>query len=89
MKILVTDDEAPARSRLSSLLAELEIKGLEVAEATNGAEALKAQQEKGFDVVLMDIKMPVMDGLEAANLLMRMEQPPALIFTTAYDQYAL
>ena len=88
MKILVVDDEPPARARLKSLLAEME--GAQVVgEAGHGAAALDAVTATGAEVVLLDIRMPGMDGLEAAAHLARLEQPPAVIFTTAYDAHAL
>jgi two-component system response regulator AlgR len=88
LKVLIVDDEAPARLRLRSLLAE--IVDVEVAgEAVNGHEALSRTQELVPDVVLLDVRMPGMDGLEAARHLNVLEEPPAVIFTTAFDQYAV
>jgi two-component system response regulator AlgR len=88
LKVLIVDDEAPARERLRSLLAE--IADVEViGESANGHEALKATAELNPDVVLLDVRMPGMDGLEAARHLNVLEEPPAVIFTTAYDQYAV
>lgn len=88
MKVLVVDDEAPARSRLVSMLGDID--GYSVCgEAANGSEALAVAGETRPDVVLMDIRMPGMDGLEAARNLQLLDEPPAVIFTTAYDDYAL
>jgi two-component system, LytTR family, response regulator AlgR len=88
LKVLVVDDELPARERLRSLLAE--IGDLEViGEAVSGQEALAQTHELGPDVVLLDVRMPGMDGLETARHLTVLEEPPAVIFTTAYDQYAV
>jgi two-component system response regulator AlgR len=88
LRILVVDDEAPARERLRSLLAE--IADVEVAgEAANGHEALSRARELAPDVVLLDVRMPGMDGLEAARHLNVLDEPPAVIFTTAFDQYAV
>ncbi len=88
LKVLIVDDEPPARERLRSLLAE--IADVEViGEAANGHEALKTTAELNPDVVLLDVRMPGMDGLEAARHLNVLEEPPAVIFTTAYDQYAV
>jgi two-component system response regulator AlgR len=88
MKILIVDDEPPARDRLRRLLEELD--GCEcLGEAGNGQEAIALASRLSPDVVLMDIRMPGMDGVEAARHLGQLEQPPAIIFTTAYDEYAL
>ncbi|HEX4647770.1 MAG TPA: LytTR family DNA-binding domain-containing protein [Steroidobacteraceae bacterium] len=88
LKVLIVDDEPPARERLRSLLAE--IADVEVAgEAVSGHEALRRVEELAPDVVLLDVRMPGMDGVEAARHLNVLEEPPAVIFTTAYDQYAV
>lgn len=88
MRILIVDDEALARSRLRDLLAD--IGGHQVvAEAANGQEALAQVELSQPDVVLLDIRMPVMDGMEAARRLAALPSPPAVIFTTAYDDQAL
>ena len=88
MKILIVDDEPLARQRLQDMLEAFE--DVEVcAEASNGREALEACESLQPDVVLMDIRMPVMDGLEAARHLSQCDQPPAVIFVTAYDEHAL
>ena len=88
MKVLIVDDEPLARSRLARLLEQLG--GCEVvAEADNGEQAIAACNQHEPDVVLMDIRMPVMDGLQAARHLAAGEQPPAVIFCTAYNDYAL
>ena len=88
LKVLVVDDEGPARERLRSLLTELgdvEVVG----EAASAQEALAATHDLSPDVVLLDVRMPGMDGLEAARHLNVLEEPPAVIFTTAFDQYAV
>jgi two-component system, LytTR family, response regulator AlgR len=88
LKVLIVDDEPPARERLRSLLAE--ITGVVcVGEAMSGQEALAHTHELNPDVVLLDVRMPGMDGLEAARHLTVLEEPPAVIFTTAYDEYAV
>ena len=88
MRVLIVDDEKLARERLKELLND--IGGYTVVgEAMNGAEAVERASELNPDVLLMDIRMPGMDGLEAAMHLMGMEHPPSVIFTTAYDQHAL
>lgn len=88
MKILIVDDEQLARTRLRGMLRQLN--GYDVvAEAGNGTQALEASQTYQPDVVLLDIRMPGMDGLEAAEHLSKLDTPPAVIFTTAYNDYAL
>lgn len=88
MKVLIVDDEAPARERLRRLLEEID--GYDIAgEAANGEQALDVCARLAPDVMLLDIRMPGMDGIETARHLIAMEAPPAVIFTTAYDEYAL
>src|ERR1700754_998882 len=88
LRVLIADDEAPARERLKSLLQE--IGNLEVAgEAANGEEVLKLAVALSPDVVLLDVRMPGMDGIEAARQLNSLLEPPAVIFATAYDEYAV
>lgn len=88
MKILIVDDEALARGRLRGLVTELG-GHVVVGEAASGKEALAQAAIQQPDVVLMDIRMPEMDGLEAALHLAMLEAPPAVIFTTAYSDHAL
>ena len=88
MRVLIVDDEPPARERLRSLLAEIGDAEI-VAEAGSGTEALSQATALSPDVVLLDVRMPGMDGIEAARHLSTLEEPPAVIFTTAYDQYAV
>ncbi len=88
LKTLIVDDEALARHRLRSLVEELDA-GEIIAEAKNGQQAIEAIQQQHPDIVLMDIRMPGMDGIEAAKHIASMENPPAVIFTTAYGDYAL
>jgi two-component system response regulator AlgR len=91
MAVFVVDDEAPARNRLKELLADcsaqlpLDVVG----EASNGHEALDKLAETHADVVLVDIRMPQMDGIELAQHLNKLPMPPVVIFTTAYDAYAI
>ncbi len=88
MRVLIVDDEPPARNRLASLLSELKA-GDVVGEAADGRQALELVTRRRPDVLLLDIRMPGMDGLEVAGHLAALEHPPAVIFTTAYDQHAL
>ncbi|KRG70406.1 LytR/AlgR family response regulator transcription factor [Pseudoxanthomonas dokdonensis] len=88
MKVVIADDEPLARERLRMLLAEQP--GVElVAEADNGLSALQACAEHQPDVVLLDIAMPGVDGMEAARHLAAFEPRPAVVFCTAYDDHAL
>lgn len=88
MNILIVDDEKPARDRLRQLVEDLGGHSV-VGEAGNGAEALRIAAETNPDIVLLDIRMPGMDGIETAHHLNAMDQPPAVVFATAYDEYAI
>jgi two-component system response regulator AlgR len=88
MKILIVDDEKLARDRLSRLLTELNNDSV-IFEAENGLVALEQTEQHAPDIVLLDIRMPGMDGIETANRLAQIDTPPAIIFITAYDEYAL
>jgi two-component system, LytTR family, response regulator AlgR len=88
MKLLIVDDEPPARDRLRRLLEELDDCDV-VAEAGNGEEALSYCGELKPDVVLLDVRMPGLTGIQVARHIDTLEDPPAVIFTTAYDQYAV
>lgn len=87
-KVLVVDDEPLARERIKRLVQDIE--HYEVCgEAGNGEESLDVAARTHPDIVLMDIRMPGMDGLEAAKQFAKIEHAPALIFCTAYDDYAI
>jgi two-component system response regulator AlgR len=88
IKVLVVDDEALARARIKRLLKDNDHYTI-CAEAENGAEALMMVERHKPEIVLLDISMPVMDGLEVAKHLSGADSPPAVIFTTAYGEYAL
>ena len=91
LRVMVVDDEAPARNRLKDLLHDSmeKIPVQLVGESSNGLEALALLQTQHADVVLLDIRMPEMDGLELAQHFLKLPVPPAIIFTTAYDVYAI
>ena len=88
LNILIADDEAPARNRMRDLLAEIENLAV-VAEAKNGKEAIELALETKPDLMLLDIRMPLMDGIEAAQHAQKLEPKPHIIFTTAFDAYAI
>ncbi len=91
LRVFIVDDEPPAHNRLRDLLNDcnnqlaLEVVG----EAGNGQEALDKLVDIPVDVVLLDIRMPQMDGIELAQHLQKLPKPPVIIFTTAYDAYAI
>lgn len=88
MRILIVDDEALARERLRRILVDQHEHEV-VGEAGSGQEALQKIEALHPEVVLLDIRMPGIDGLEVARHLVGMDEPPAVIFITAYDDYAL
>ena len=87
-KLIIVDDEEPARERLEHLLGEIpdwEVVG----RCGTGNEALALVQELEPAAVLLDIRMPGMSGIEAARHIATLDSPPAVVFTTAYDRYAI
>lgn len=94
-RILIVDDEQPARARLRELLSDCraEVPHLVVGEAGNGFEALEfiaaSDPEAAPTLLLADIHMPGMTGIELARHLQRLDVPPAVVFVTAHDQYAV
>ena len=89
MKVLVVDDETLARDRLVSMLQDLDNNYQVVGEAANGMQAIEQVLALQPEVLLLDIHMPGMNGLEVATHLTKHENAPAIIFTTAYDEHAL
>ena len=88
MRVLIVDDEPLARDRLKRMLST--IGGCSVVgEAGSGEQALSAAEELSPDLVFMDVRMPGMDGLAAAQYLADINPPPAVIFCRAYDDYAV
>src|SRR5262245_35738349 len=88
MKILIVDDEQLARDRLARMLGEIEGFAV-VGQAANGMQAVERCDALAPDIVLLDIRMPGMDGLEAARHMAGMEEPPAVVFCTAYEEHAI
>src|SRR5688572_16628348 len=91
IKIFIADDEAPARERLKELLSDIaaEIPAEVVGEARNGLEAIERVPQSGAQVLLLDIQMPGMGGLEVARHLAGLEQPPMIVFVTAHERHAV
>jgi two-component system, LytTR family, response regulator AlgR len=90
LKVLIVDDETLARSRLRALLAECRAPAAEaVAEAANGEAALKQLAAARFDVLLLDVHMPGIDGLALARQLRSQPGAPAVVFVTAYAAHAV
>lgn len=88
MRVLIVDDEPLARERLKRMvddMADFQVVGT----ASNGQEAVDQVEANRPEVVLLDIRMPEMDGLQAAAKLVEQKHPPAVIFCTAYDEYAV
>ena len=85
MRVLIVDDEPPARERLRRMLTEIEAIEI-VGEAENGAQAVTMIEALSPDLVLLDIQMPGLDGF---GVLEALEDPPPVIFVTAYDKYAI
>ena len=90
LKVLLVDDEVLARQRLRTLLADCKAPGAEVlAEAANGAEVLTALGQGTYDLVLLDVRMPGMDGVQIAQVIANMAKAPAVVFVTAHAEHAV
>jgi DNA-binding LytR/AlgR family response regulator len=85
---LVVDDEIPALDELTYLLRAMPSVST-VHAARSPSEALRSLQERQYDVVFLDVRMPSLNGIELANVLGRFASPPAVIFVTAYEEYAV
>jgi len=86
LKVLIAEDESLTRTILRARLEKLGHRV--VAEAETGVEAVEAARNAKPDVIIMDIRMPEMDGIEAARLIFD-ENPCAILFLTAYSEDAL
>ena len=91
ISVFIADDEEPARERLKELLGDIaaEIPTRVAGEARNGLEAIERYPQSGAQVLLLDIQMPGMGGLEVARHLANLERPPTVIFVTAHDRHAV
>src|SRR5260221_12421286 len=91
IRVFIADDEAPARERLKELPEALATEGPAqvVGEAANGLEAIERLPGSGAELVLLDIQMPGMGGLEVARHLASLERTPTVVFVTAHDRHAV
>lgn len=91
LRLFIADDETPARERLKELLADIaaELPTEVVGEAANGLEAVERLPASRAQVLLLDIEMPGMRGLEVARHLAGLEATPAVVFVTAHDRHAV
>lgn len=89
MEILIADDEPLARQRLARLIEKLPNCRLLEQQASNGQQALELCAELKPDILLLDIRMPCLDGLQVAAKLSKQAEAPAIIFCTAHDEFAL
>ena len=91
LRVVLVDDEAPARSRMKELIDDCaaQVQAKVVGEAANGRAALDLLGSVAADLVLVDIRMPQMSGIEFARHALILDRPPAIIFVSAYDEYAI
>jgi two-component system response regulator AlgR len=91
IKVFIADDEEPARERLKELLGDIaeELPTSVVGEARNGLETLERLPSSGAELLLLDIQMPGMGGLEVARHLASLPEPPTVVFVTAHDRHAV
>ena len=91
IRVFLADDESPARERLKELLQDIaaEVPTAVAGEARNGVEALERLPASGAQVLLLDIRMPGMDGLELARHVTALDNAPAVVFVTAHDKHAV
>ena len=88
MRAMIVDDEAPARSELRFLLEETG-RVESITEASSAREAVEKLMEAKAEVIFLDISMPKTSGMQLAEALHKLKNPPAIVFVTAYSEYAL
>lgn len=86
MKVMIVDDEPLEREVLTMIIKRANLGISQLFEATNGVEAMNIAKQNRMDVILMDIKMPIMDGLVAAEMIKRDVPECQIIFLTGYDE---
>jgi two-component system response regulator AlgR len=91
IKVFIADDEEPARERLKELLGDIaeEIPTTVVGEARNGLETIEQLPQSGAEMLLLDIQMPGIGGLEVARHLATLADPPTIVFVTAHERHAV
>jgi len=90
LRALIVDDEALARARLSTLLGDCRSPGaVVVAQAADAVQAMQHLQHQVFDVILLDIQLPGVDGLALARSMRALAKPPAVVFVSAYSEHAV
>lgn len=88
LRALLVDDEEPALAELRYRLEELG-EPLDIETASTSVEALRLLHQRAFDALFLDIQMPGLTGLELAATLAGLPRQPAIVFVTAYDEYAV
>ena len=90
LRVLLVDDESLARARLRVLLADCRAPSADVlAEAATAVQAITAIRQQAFDVILLDVRMPGMDGVQLAQAIASMPEAPAVVFVTAHAEHAV
>jgi len=91
LRVFIADDESPARARMIELLGDIaaELPTRVVGEARNGLEAIERVPASGAQLLLLDIEMPGLGGIEVARHLAHLPEPPAVVFITAHDRHAV
>jgi len=88
MRVLIVDDERLARERLMRMVSALD--GYDVAgDAASGSDALEKIGLLDPDIVLLDIRMPGMDGISAGEHIAKLQSPPAIVYCTAFSEHAI